>query len=212
MMRTTFKKNSGFGTKQMFSTNALVKIALLSVISYVFMLIDLPIPLFPLFLKLDLSDIPALIGTFALGPIAGVFIELIKNLLHLITKTSTGGVGELANFLVGASLVIPAGVLYARNKKRSSALLGMLLGTALMSIIGAITNYYIIIPFYSKMMPIDQIISWSASANAAIKDIKTLILYAIIPFNLLKGTIISIFTMLIYKKISYLFTKAHSNK
>ncbi len=210
MEKTITKKNKIFDTKQISSTNSLVKIALLSVIAYILMLIELPIPFFPGFLKIDLSDMPALIGAFALGPLAGIIIELIKNLLHLITKTSTGGVGELANFLVGASLVIPAGIMYAKSKKRTTALFGMLLGTVLMAVAGALANYYIIIPFYSKMMPIDQIIAWSAAANGAIKDLKTLIIYAIVPFNLLKGASISILTILIYKKISHLLVgKGH---
>lgn len=204
MEKTVSKKNKIFDTKQISSTNALVKIALLSVIAYILMLIELPIPFFPPFLKIDLSDMPALIGTFALGPLAGIVIELIKNLLHLITKTSTGGVGELANFLIGASLVIPAGIMYARSKKKTTALFGMLLGTVLMAFVGGLANYYIIIPFYAKMMPIEKIIEWSAAANGAIKDLKTLIIYGIVPFNLLKGSVISILTILIYKKISHL--------
>lgn len=207
MERTISKKNSTLNAKQIYSTNSLVKIALLSVISYILMLIELPVPLFPGFLKIDLSDMPALIGTFALGPAAGVIIELIKNLLHLITKTDTGGVGELANFIIGASLIIPAGVIYAKNRTKSSALIGMLLGTALMGIAGGLANYYILIPFYAKVMPIEQIISWSASANGAITDLKTLILYAVVPFNLLKGIVISILTILIYKRISNLLIK-----
>lgn len=207
MERTISKKNSTLNAKQIYSTNSLVKIALLSVISYILMLIELPIPLFPGFLKIDLSDMPALIGTFALGPAAGVIIELIKNLLHLITKTDTGGVGELANFIIGASLIIPAGVIYAKNRTKSSALIGMLLGTALMGIAGGLANYYILIPFYAKVMPIEQIIAWSASANGAITDLKTLILYAVVPFNLLKGIVISILTILIYKRISHLLIK-----
>lgn len=207
MERTISKKSSTLNAKQIYSTNSLVKIALLSVISYILMLIELPIPLFPGFLKIDLSDMPALIGTFALGPAAGVIIELIKNLLHLITKTDTGGVGELANFIIGASLIIPAGVIYAKKRTKSSALIGMLLGTALMGIAGGLANYYILIPFYAKVMPIEQIIAWSASANGAITDLKTLILYAVVPFNLLKGIVISILTILIYKRISHLLIR-----
>ncbi|MCT4566160.1 MAG: ECF transporter S component [Maledivibacter sp.] len=204
MEKTISKKKSVFDASGLSSTNSLVKIALLSVIAYILMLIEIPIFFFPGFLQIDLSDMPALIGAFALGPVAGVIIEIIKNLLHLITKTNTGGVGELANFLVGASLVIPAGALYAKNRKKSMALFGMLLGTVLMSIVGSIANYYILIPFYAKLMPIEQIIAWSAAANGAITDVKTLILYGVAPFNLLKGLVVSILTILIYKRISHL--------
>lgn len=204
MERTIAKKNKVLNRRQISSTNSLVKISLLSVIAYVLMVIQFPIPFFPPFLQIDLSDMPALIGAFALGPTAGVLIGLIKNLLHFITKTSTGGVGEIANFLIGASLVIPTGILYAKSKKKSTALIGMLIGTALMAVVGAFANYYILIPFYAKVMPIEQIIELSASANAAIGDIKTLILYAVVPFNLLKGAVVSVLTILIYKNISHL--------
>lgn len=204
MERTIAKKNKVLNRRQISSTNSLVKISLLSVIAYVLMVIQFPIPFFPPFLQIDLSDMPALIGAFALGPAAGVVIGLIKNLLHFITKTSTGGVGEIANFLIGASLVIPTGILYAKSKKKSTALIGMLIGTALMAVVGAFANYYILIPFYAKVMPIEQIIELSASANAAIGDIKTLILYAVVPFNLLKGAVVSVLTILIYKNISHL--------
>lgn len=191
--------------KEVFQVNSMVKIAFLSVISFIIMLIEIPVPLFPAFLKIDLSDVPALVAGFTLGPIGGVFVELNKNLLHLITKTDTGGVGEFANFLIGISLVIPAAIAYRIKRSRKMAFWGMTIGIIMMSIVGALANYYILIPFYAKMMPIDQIIAWSASANGAIKDLKTLILYAILPFNILKGIVVMIFTSVIYKKISHLF-------
>ncbi|WP_432406790.1 ECF transporter S component [Wukongibacter sp. M2B1] len=204
MEKAISKKTKVLNRRPLSSVNSLVKISLLSVIGYVLMLIEFPIPLFPAFLQIDLSDMPALIGAFALGPIAGVMIELIKNLLHLITKTATGGVGEFANFLIGTAMVVPAGIFYARSKKKSTALIGMLMGTALMAVAGGLANYYILIPFYAKVMPIEQIIAWSASTNTAITDLKTLILYAVVPFNLLKGFLVSALTILIYKRISHL--------
>jgi len=189
------------------SVNLMVKVALLSVISFVIMFIEFPLPLFPPFLKIDLSDIGALVGTFAFGPVAGIAIELLKNILHLM-RTSTGGVGELANFLVGAALVAPAGFVYARNKTMKSALLGLALGTITMGVVGAFANYYIIIPFYSNFMPIDQIIGMAQAANSLIVDLKSYIIYAVIPFNILKGIAVSVLTLLIYKRISPLL---HSN-
>ncbi len=183
------------------SVNLMVKIALLSVISFVIMFIEFPLPLFPPFLQIDLSDIGALVGTFAFGPIAGITIELLKNVLHLM-RTSTGGVGELANFLVGAALVAPAGFIYAKNKSMKSALIGLAVGTVTMGIVGAFANYYILIPFYANFMPIDQIIDMAKAANALIVDLKSYILYAVIPFNVLKGIIVSVLTLVIYKRIS----------
>ncbi|WP_430883831.1 ECF transporter S component [Fusibacter sp. JL216-2] len=183
------------------SVNLMVKIALLSVISFVIMFIEFPLPLFPPFLKIDMSDIGALVGTFAFGPLAGIAIELLKNILHLM-RTSTGGVGELANFIVGAALVGPAGLIYARNKTMKSALLGLGVGTLVMGLVGAFANYYILIPFYANFMPIDQIITIAQAANSLIVDLNSYILYAVIPFNILKGIVVSILTLLIYKRIS----------
>lgn len=183
------------------SVNLMVKIALLSVISFVIMFIEFPLPLFPPFLKIDLSDIGALVGAFAFGPLAGIAIELLKNILHLM-RTSTGGVGELANFIVGAALVGPAGFVYVRKKSMKTAVIGLVLGTVVMAIVGAAANYFILIPFYENFMPIDQIIQMAQAANSLIVDLKSYILYAVIPFNMLKGIVVSVLTLLIYKRIS----------
>ncbi len=183
------------------SVNLMVKIALLSVISFVIMFIEFPLPFFPPFLKIDLSDIGALIGAFAFGPVAGIAIELLKNILHLF-RTSTGGVGELANFLVGAALVAPAGFIYSKKKSMKTALIGLTVGTVVMALLGAFANYFILIPFYENFMPIDQIIQMAQAANALIVDLNGYILYAVIPFNLLKGIAVSVITLLVYKRIS----------
>jgi len=183
------------------SVNLMVKIALLSVISFVIMFIEFPLPLFPPFLKIDLSDIGALVGAFAFGPLAGMAVELLKNILHLM-RTSTGGVGELANFIVGAALVVPAGFIYKRNKSMKTALIGLAVGTITMGLVGAFANYYILIPFYENFMPIDQIIGMAQAANSLIVDLNSYILYAVIPFNILKGIVVSVLTLLIYKRIS----------
>lgn len=194
--------------KRSMTTNTMTKISLLSAISFVLMLIEFPLAMFPMFLKIDLSDIPALIGGFAIGPIAGVAIVAIKNILHGVVKTSSAGVGELANFIVGAALVFPASIIYRHEKSRRTALIGLLVGIVSMAITGALANYYILIPFYAKIgMPIEVIIDLSSKANSAIVDLKSLILYAIIPFNLVKGTIVTFFTVLVYKKISPILHK-----
>ncbi len=200
--RVTTAKRGIFDVKQISSTNSLVKISILSVIAYVIMLVEIPIFFFPGFLKIDLSDLPALIGGLALGPVAGIMIQLVKNILHFITKTETGGVGELANFLVGIALILPASILYIKYKSKNAAMLGIVIGIVTMAITGALANYYILLPFYSKMMPLEEIIAWSAAANGAIVDMKTLILYAIVPFNVLKGIVVAILTSILYKRIS----------
>lgn len=189
-------------SKKRISTNTLVKVAVLSVISYVLMSLEFPIPLFPGFLQLDFSDVPALLGAFALGPLAGVLIELVKVILHSITRTSTFGVGELANFIVGASYVVPAALVYHRKKDKGHALIGMLVGTISMTAIGVLVNMYITLPFYSAFIPMPEIIKMGTIVNSRIVDIKTLVIYGITPFNVFKGALIALITLLIYKKVS----------
>lgn len=184
-----------------YSVNTMTKVSILSVIAFIVMFIEAPIFIFPGFLKIDLSDVPALVAGFALGPAAGVAVELLKNVLHLL-RTSTGGVGEIANFIIGASMVAPAAFIYHKRRDKHGALIGLVVGIVIMSIAGALANYFILIPFYQNFMPLDAIIGMSAKANGAIVDIKTLILYGIIPFNLFKGLVVALFTMLLYKRIS----------
>lgn len=202
-------------SKKRMDTRTLTKIAIISAIAYIIMLIEFPIPIFPAFLKLDFSDIPALIGGFAISPLAGVLIQLIKNLLHFITSTTTGGVGELGNFIVGATFVFTASVIYQKNHTKKGALIGCIAATVVMAIIGAFFNYFVLIPFYANIMPIDAIIEMGSIITSLIHDKFTLVLYGIVPFNLFKGVVISLLTMLIYKKVSPLITserKAVKNK
>lgn len=185
------------------SVSMMAKISLFSVMAFILMQIEFPVPLFPGFLKIDLSDLPALIAGLALGPIAGVLIELFKNLMHLL-QTSTQGVGELANFIVGSALVLPAGYIYKKNKTKKSAIIGLIVGTFSMGIFGTLANYFIIIPFYSKvmMLPIETIVKMGTVVNAHIVDLKTLLLFGVFPFNIFKGIILSVITLIVYKKIS----------
>ncbi len=194
---------------KVFNTNTMVKISVLAVLSFILMLFEVLIPIFPGFLKMDLSDVPALLGSFALGPAAGVMIELLKNILHIAIRGSiTGGVGELSNFLVGAIFVFTAGSIYQMKKSKKNAIFAMIVATIAMSMAGILTNYYLIIPFYSKIMPLDAIIEMGTKANSAIVDLKTLIIYGVTPFNLLKGAIISIVVSITYKKVSPILHKA----
>lgn len=186
------------------STRDVVKIGLLSAVSFALMLLSFPIAvIFPSFLRMDLSDVPALLGAFAMGPVAGVLIELIKNILNILIKgTETGGVGELSNFIVGSAFIIPAAVIYRRLKNKKGALLGMLFGMVSMTVVACLSNYYLIIPLYTRIFPLEAIIGMAAAANRAIVDMRTYILFAVIPFNLLKAVLISVTTLLIYKKLS----------
>jgi riboflavin transporter FmnP len=190
-------------------TKMLTKTAMLLIIAVVLQTIEFPIPLFPDFLKIDLSDIPAILGTFALGPFAGVAIELLKNVLRFTFGLSqSAGVGEMANFIIGVSLIIPAGLIYQRKKTKKYAILGLGVGIIFMVIAGALMNYYVIMPFYIKAgFPLEQILALAAAANPWVVDMKSLIIYAIIPFNIVKGLVVSIVTILIYKRISPILHK-----
>lgn len=188
-------------------TKSVVKIGMLSAIAYIIMFLEFPIPIFPAFLKLDFSDIPALIGGFAISPLAGVLIQLIKNLIHLITKTSTGGVGELGNFIVGASYVFVASYLYKIHHNKKGAIIGCLAGIVAMTVAGAFFNLFVLLPFYSKIMPVEAIIAMGSMITPLIHDLPTLVIYGIVPFNIFKGIAVSIVTILIYKKVSPVFKK-----
>ena len=148
-----------------------------------------------------LSDFPALIGAFAFGPLCGLMIELVKNGLQLFS-TSTGGVGELANFLMGGSYVLAAGLFYKRNKTKKNAAIAWILASIVMGITAALTNYFILIPMFERFMPLDQVI---ASFGAFIPFIRTkldVVLFNAFPFNLLKGLVIGALTMLVYKRLT----------
>ncbi len=191
--------------KEDLNTKTMVKIAILGVIAFVFMLLDFPLWFTPPFLKFDISDVPSLIGAFALGPMAGVIVQLVKNLLKIILAGSnTAVVGELANFIVGSVFAYTAGLIYYREKTFKNAVIGLIAGTITMTIAISIANYYVMIPFYSKAygLPLEKIIAMSTAVNKYVVDLKSLIIYAVVPFNLLKGTVVSLLTILLYKRIS----------
>jgi riboflavin transporter FmnP len=194
--------NSIPGAKRL-NTRALTVSAMLAAISAVLMYVDFPVPLFPEFLKFDFSDLPALIGAFSFGPLAGLAIELIKNLFHLL-KTTTGGVGELANFIVGCALVLPASLVYRKWKTRRGAVVGIIVGIVVMAIGAAFANYYITLPFFTNFMPIDAIIAMCAKIIPAVHTKFDVVLLSIVPFNLMKGAIICLITFLLYKHLSRL--------
>lgn len=157
--------------------------------------------LWPGFLKYDFSDLPALIGAFAYGPIAGIVIELIKNLIHW-PMTSTGGVGELANFLLGVAYVVPAGLIYHICKNKAGAVWGSVAGTLLAGIVGFPVNYFITYPFYTTVMPIEAIMGMYTALNPAADELWKALLMFNLPLTLVKGSINVLITFLIYKKIS----------
>lgn len=181
----------------------MTRVAILASAATILMLLELPIIFMPPFLKLDFSDIPAIIGAFALGPLAGCLIVMLKNILH-VSNTQTAAIGEMANFLVGTGFVVPAAVIYRQQKNRTGAVLALIAGTFSMTLVAAAVNYWVLIPLYQSALhlPLEAIITMGRAANPLIVDLKTFIIFAIVPFNLFKGIIISLITLLVYKKLS----------
>lgn len=195
-------------------TNWIAKTGVLAAASIILMYLEFPLPLMPGFLKFDLSEIPVLVAAFGLGPWSAVIIELIKNLAHY-PASGTAGVGEIANFVVGCSFTVTAGVLYRISRKKSMAVIGMAVGTVMMTIIGCLSNYYVMIPFYIKVfgLPIEQIVGIAnAAGNFMVKDLPSLIAWVFVPFNLLKGAVVSLVVALIYKRISPLLHREFSSR
>ncbi len=182
----------------------IAKTGILTAAAVILMYLEMSLPLMPAFLKFDFSEVVVLAAAFSMGPLTGVLVELLKNLLHL-PVTHTAGVGELANFVIGAAFVGTAGWIYRRNKTRGAAFLGMALGTLSMTILASLINYFVMIPFYVQMMglPMQVIIDWVHQAgNHLVSDLKSLIVFVFIPFNIFKGVVVSLIVALIYKRIS----------
>ncbi|SDG66312.1 ECF transporter S component [Marvinbryantia formatexigens] len=183
----------------------MVVIAMLGAVAMILQLFEFPLWFAPSFYEIDLSEVPVMIGTFALGPVAGALIELVKNLLKLVIKgTSTAFVGDIANFIIGCALVVPAGIIYKRKKSRKNAIIGMAVGTLFMTVAGCFINAYVLLPAYSQAfgMPIDALIEMGTAVNPAITGLGTFVVLAVAPFNIIKGVLVSVITLLLYKYIS----------
>ena len=180
-----------------------LRITLFSALSFLLMLIAFPVPIFPLFLKMDFSDLPALFAALSMGPLSGVAVELIKNILHAFLAGHTAFIGETANFLVGISFILPFSFFHG---KRYSPLKTLAAGTAaacVMSFSAGFLNYFVFLPLYEKALgiPVSTVIKMAASVNRYVIDKKSLILWSIVPFNLLKGIILTLALFFIYKKM-----------
>ena len=187
-------------------TRKLVEIGMLGAIATVLMLFEFPIPFIaPPFYELDFSEVPVLVGAFALGPVAGATSELVKILINLlINGTATAFVGEIGNYLLGCSFIIPAALIYKKKKTKKTALAAMIVGTIVMTVFGCILNAYVLLPTYAAAfgMPIDAIIGMGSAINGNINDVMTFVIIAVAPFNIIKGIVVSVITLLIYKHIS----------
>lgn len=190
-----------------FTTKKVAFIGMFSALSVVLMLFEIPLFFAPPFYKLDFSEIPILIGSFAFGPAAGVMMEFIKILLKLVIKgTSTAFVGELANFAVGCSLILPASILYTFKKNKSVAIISCVIGTVILTIFGTAFNAVYLLPAFSKLygMPMEVLLNMGVEANRFVKenDIVSFVVACVAPLNLIKGVSVSLVTLLLYKPLS----------
>ncbi|MBQ9828394.1 MAG: ECF transporter S component [Lachnospiraceae bacterium] len=186
-------------------TRRVVMIGMLSAVAFVLMIFEIPLPFAPSFYKIDLSEVPVMVGTFSMGPGAGVLIEFFKILLKLVFRgTTTVFVGELANFAVGCSYLLPAGIIYYYRRTKKSALLALTAGTVSMTVFGSLFNAVYLLPRFAELygLPLEQIVAMGTEINGNVNSVMTLVLFCIVPFNLLKGVLVLILTMLIYKRIS----------
>ena len=194
----TLKKSTG---RTGVNVRKMTMTAMLSAVAFILMFLDFSVPVMPGFIKMDLSELPALIGAFAMGPLSGTIICLIKNLLHLFI-TSTGGVGELSNFILGACFVLPAGLVYKKWKGRKAAVIGSLAGAVLMALVSIISNYFIVYPFYYAIMPKEAILAAYQAILPGMKSILECLVVFNAPFTFVKGLFSVLITLLVYKHIS----------
>ena len=196
--------------KQFSDTHYISYTAIFSAISGVLMVMEIPLFFAPGFYKLDISEMPVLICTFYLGPVAGVTAELLKVMVKLLIKgTTTAFVGDFANFVVGCSFILPASIIYHARPGKKSALIGMGVGTLVLTVFGSLFNGFYLIPKFAVLfgMPMDAIVAMGTKVNAAITDVWTLVAFAVVPFNLVKGVAVSALTFLLYKRISPILHK-----
>lgn len=183
------------------NVRALAVTAVLGAVASALMFVGIHVPLMPSFLQLDFSELPALIASFSLGPLSGAAVCLIKNLVHLLA-TSTGGVGELSNFLLGAAFVLPAGIIYKVKKDRLGALIGALTGAAAMALLSFPSNLFIVYPAYGLVMPMEAILDMYRAINPNVKTLSDALIWFNMPFTFVKGLLSTAVTFLIYKRIS----------
>ncbi len=193
-MLTNTVSNSRFHTRKIAMT------AILAAAATVLMFISFKLPFMPSFISLDFSELPALLAAFTMGPLSGVAVCFVKNLINL-TQSMTGGVGELSNFIIGSAFVIPAGLIYRKHKTFSGAALGALLGAVLMAVLGLFSNYFIVYPIYTNIMSMEAILGMYQAIYPGIENLWQALIVFNLPFTFCKGLISVVVTLLIYKKI-----------
>ena len=189
------------GKKKLFSTKQIVVVGMFAALSYVLMLVHFPVKYLG-FLEMEFSDIPAIVATLAYGPVTGIVIELIKNLIKVITASTTGGSGELANFIVSVGYILPLGVVYHKMNNKGKKFFACLAGTVCMVLTGIVVNYYITVPLYAALYGGQEAVIGACSATIpAINSLGSVVILGITPFNIVKGILISIIGMFCYKAV-----------
>lgn len=184
------------------NTRRIAGVAMLSAVGFLLMFIELSVPIMPAFVKLDFSELPALLATFSYGPASGVAVCLVKNLLHLLMGGTTGGVGELSNFLLGVAYVLPAGLIYQKMKTRKGALIASLAGCVVCAAYSLPHNYYLVYPLYGKLMPMETIIGMYQQLNPSCGGLFDALLTFNVPFTFAKELLTAAIAFLIYKPLS----------
>ena len=207
------QKRNGI-SEPIFNTRKITMIGMFSAIAMILHLADFPLPFAPFFYKMDFSELPILVGTFAFGPAAGVMMEFIKIVLKLFIKsTSTAFVGDLANFVVGCSFILPASVIYTFRKTKKNAVIGCIAGTLVMTIFGTAFNAVYLLPAFSELygMRLDEILAMGVKVNPLVKEgsIVSFVAACVAPLNLIKGCSVSLITLLVYKPLSPILNSAH---
>ena len=191
-------------------THKLAVTAMLSAVAVFLMFLEFPLPfLVPPFIKLDFSELPALLAAFSLGPVSGILVCLIKNVVLALTHTTSSGVGELCNFLLGVCFVLPAGLIYQKMKNRKGAFIGALIGAFVMAALSLPINYYITYPFYLRLysMTSEQMVGMYQTILPSVKSLLDCLLIFNTPFTFVKGLIDVGLTFLIYKRLSPILHK-----
>lgn len=188
------------------STKDMVKIAILGAIASILMLFRFPLPFAPPFMDIDISEVPVLIGGFVMGPVAGVFIVFIKLIIKFLTQgSSTGGVGELSNFIISSAFVVTTVLVYNRNRTMKNAVIALIAGVISMTVLATLSNYFFIFPLYG--IDLAEFGKGFTETNSLVTGAGTFILFSMVPFNLIKGTLTSIVVMLLYKHIAPILKK-----
>lgn len=186
--------------KSHINTRKIAMTAVMAAVATVLMFISFKLPFMPSFISLDFSELPALIASFTLGPLSGVAVCFVKNLVNL-TQSMTGGVGELSNFIIGSAFVLPAGLIYKKHRNLAGAAIGSVLGALFMAVLGLFSNYFIVYPIYTNLMPMEAIMGMYQAINPSVENLWQALIVFNLPFTFCKGLISAVVTLLVYKKL-----------